>query len=380
MIPFSGFSWSNFWRQLSACMVKFRGLAPFLITLLLAVCLEMVLGLPPVKRFLLYASHDYLQEHFDNLTQDDPHNVDILIMGTSRMMCGLKPDVLESRLSQNINVFNLSIPEARFPLQSYVLKSHVHRYGKPRVLILELPELSLNDYGGRDDGLYLATTVRHSPWLLWQVLQDSRLSEEARKSAALGFFSTYSHYKRAFTWEEFRELSRNKRYQSLFLPTDGSSYVRQYQQGWSSREAYNPAKETEEMIKNRIRMRKELLNALEASHSPNSLYQFLELTRSLGIKTVLVQLPTHSMHYRLFESHPVHQKYYDTISKAQKIYGVQFINLSRDRVPENDSLFSDNEDHMDKNGAQVYSAIFAKRLAELPEFQDWQKIGQRQNK
>jgi hypothetical protein len=109
------------------------------------------------------------------------------------------------------------------------------------------------------------------------------------------------------------------------------------------------------------------LNRLNQQFDLADLRFFLDYCKQQQITVVLVRWPTHPHHHDALKKHELQKRYNKQITKLAKQYGLSYIDLTDITVSDPDKLYADAEDHLNTEGARLYTGLLAERVFALPE-------------
>jgi hypothetical protein len=144
----------------------------------------------------------------DERTQARHRVPDLLFLGTSQTNHGFVPAVLQRSLATASNgksayqaAFNLGLPNNRYDIMQGVLEQHIHRYGKPKLILLELgPSLQERDSQYYYlPSLYYRTLIERDPSLASHWIGNPLLDGEVRKELLTSSLSALRQYRYTFS-------------------------------------------------------------------------------------------------------------------------------------------------------------------------------------
>lgn len=169
--------------------------------LLFNLFLTVGVSVSPLNRKFNFSYGNYLPTKLEMLRQQHPEQLDVLFLGTSQTNNGFIPSVFEKASPVPLNSFNLGLPNNRYDIMQSVLQAHIHRYGKPRMVFLELgPSIQEKDtYFYYLPALYYRTLIEQNPAMAGQWLSNPLLSWTVKKELFLSSLSSLHQYRFTFS-------------------------------------------------------------------------------------------------------------------------------------------------------------------------------------
>lgn len=336
-------------------MTYFRYSLPKLV-ICTVVCLCLLEGffrLPPIENRLEQILFNEIA-HKNKLLFQGPgikqHPPDILAFGTSRTRFGFNPEVFDKTLQLSGTSFNLGASSASPLLHRFWLEQYIHAYGKPKLVLLEIPEFTLNKhYVNSETFHYLRATAQERPIRFIQAVIRAPYSWDKKRDILLTTFWNVYRYREFLKLPQcFKILSArpHKCYQWRYFPN-----------GWLPKEGAFNAKASQKQMET---FRTQVLKNYEPDITPAR--HFLAYARSQGIPVILVQWPVSQAFHALNQEQQVYAQYLSSIHQLESEFHVPFINLN-DTFPGAHQLryFADGH-HLNVQGAGVMSDALAKAI------------------
>lgn len=323
------------------------------LTLLCFLLLEGFLRLPPVENHLERIMFNEIA-HKNKLLFYQPkikqYPPDILAFGTSRTRFGFNPEVFDKTLQLSETSFNLGASSASPLLHRFWLEQYIYHYGKPKLVLLEVPEFVFNKHYADSETLhYLRSTAQEHPIRFIRTVITAPYPWDKKRDILLTTFWDMYRYR------EFLKLS--KCFKTLFADPHKRYQWRYAPNGWLAKnEAFN----TETSQKQLKTFQEKALKSYEPDVT--SARHFLAYARSQGIPVILVQWPVSQAFYNLDQEQHVYTPYLNSIRQLQIEFHVPFVNLN-DTVPDaHQTRYFADAHHLNTSGASVMSDALAKAV------------------
>src|SRR5688572_26793033 len=92
----------------------------------------------PLNTRFNFSYGNFLPAKLAMLKQAQPEKLDVLFLGTSQTNNGFITNVFEQVSGRHLNSFNLGLPNNRYDVMEGYLRFHTRKFGKPRLLLVEL--------------------------------------------------------------------------------------------------------------------------------------------------------------------------------------------------------------------------------------------------
>lgn len=402
---------------------------PLLLGVLLFVLFNALLTvgvtLSPLNKKFNFSYGNYLPTKIALLKTHSPQALDVLFLGTSQTNNGFIPSVFETEFQQaasqkttsaaisppkaKLNAFNLGLPNNRYDIMQGYLQAHVQRYGKPRLVLLELgPSIQEKDaYFYYLPALYYRTLLENEPKLAGQWLTNPLLADNVKKELLFSAASVLHQYR--FTFSPVNILGKvgdkleEKVTSKLVTKLHGETVVangdapqakgdpltaptaaapanapvdtfpitpEMGEKGWYPNRP-GPHMGSPEGIRLSVNeARKYYIDKQKAVHF-DKLKALLTYCRQERIPVVLISWPMHPAFRRVFQQSPLYETYSSGLTALLAETPTPFINLNEFVPPQSETeagLFADPR-HLAPRGAAYFSGQLAKMLHEQKRIQ-----------
>ena len=275
--------------------------------------------------------------------QHSSQSADIVLLGSSRVMRGLSPLVMEReifrRTGKRLCIFNLG-QSAGFIRISYVILRDVLKGDKtPKFIVLGVDTRGLNSNNDLDQHYfkYYATQSDILGLLIRSKFvgkDDPRLQGFLRSTSNLMWLAGKNPFQAEFQ-EELASLTASKG----FIPRVGMSLVGM----------------KDKAKKGRIRKAKRRLLANYAIGAENdrAFRLFMSLCKKRGVGLLVLNMPVHADFMSAYDDNQ-YEKFLKYVNDICARHNVRFVNLQDESLPLNDGDFADY-DHLCINGAEKVS-------------------------
>ncbi len=334
---------------------------PFLIALCIVLLAEGVIALPAVSGWMDAQVKNVLKRKQALVAQDNPRQMDVLALGSSRTHNGFAANAFEASAEKPINAFNMGLPTGDYYIYSLVLKDFVRQYGKPRLVMLDASEFLFNrNLKSGYNTLYLSTLIQQNPELAQSIWQSPFLDAEDKKEIVLSGLSGLYRY---------RVLLRPKTLAKMALkglPVKSPLY-----DGW-------------EPLPDKISIMSSEQRAIEAAeNTARKFYQdypaidtqpfeaLVTYCRESGIPVVMVRWPLHPTFVRTFETYPIQRDYDALLKRIATQYDVALVDLNTQAQLASDGQNFRDPSHLSESGAKTFSAILARQVFDKVSPNEW---------
>ncbi|MGE0201229.1 MAG: DUF1574 family protein [Candidatus Melainabacteria bacterium] len=332
---------------------------PFMIAIGLFLLTDVMISFTPVGQYLDDKVDNNLSRKLDNIRSDHPRQIDILALGTSRVNNGFKTETFEKSVPSGLNTYNMGLPGGSYYLIKLVLERHVHQYGKPKMVLLEVTDFLLNnDFVSTNNILYYRSILANQPELASEIFNSPYLSMNDKQEIVLA------------------SLSGLYRYRSILAPDilakmvlKGKSKDNRYFQGWNPKKISKDMKSDRNVLMNaKARERRILSNYKQVD--TERLENFLSYCQQENIPVVLFEYPSHPSYQGIFDRNAISRPYYEAVQKVVSEYHVPFVDLKKELPHNVEGLFADSG-HLSPAGAELMSGILAHRVFENATVSSW---------
>jgi hypothetical protein len=319
--------------------------------------------------------------------------VDVLFLGTSQTNNGFITSVFEQASGRPINSFNLGLPNNRYDVMLGYLQFHAHRFGKPRLVLVELsPSIQeRNSMFYYLPALYHRSLIENDPTLAPVTLGNPLIADNVKKELLLSSASSLYQYRRTFsplnildkvsgklktlashlpaanaagpsdtTNLDFEGVAAAQRVSETFDPAMTAK-------GWYPKEQ-SPHMTNPEGIRLSIEEARRYYIEPQNEVTFDKLRRLLSWCRAERIPVVLVSWPNHPAYLAEFQKSRLNTPYQAGIRQLLTDYPVPLIDLNQE-IPRSQPLdqggmFADPR-HLTPEGAQYFSRRLAEDLFTL---------------
>lgn len=347
---------------------------------------------------------------------------EVLFLGTSQTNNGFIPAVFEqaaeNTLGTDVRSFNLGLPNNRYDIMQAYLQFHQARYGKPRLVLIELsPSIQEKDASLYFlPALYYRTLIEQAPTLAGSYLNNPLLAENVKRELLFSGLSSLRQYRYTFSpvnvvrkvsqkvsekangltdklSAKFNPLAPRSFPETGFADADAppsdsvtamasenaptgsqqaetdAAFSASFNPSWTEQGWYpkpqSPHMSSQSGIARSVReARKYYIDQQPAVHF-DKLLALLAYCRQQDIPVALVSWPNHPAFLKAFRKSHLHNAYQQGLRNLLAKNPIPVINLNED-IPATQSetqggMFADPR-HLTPAGAQYFSARLAQRL------------------
>jgi hypothetical protein len=345
----------------------------------------------PLNPKFNFSYGNFLPAKLNMLKQQTDRQPEVLFLGTSQTNNGFIPQVFEQASGKNIRSFNLGLPNNRYDIMLAYLQFHQHRYGRPKLVLIELsPSIQEKDASLYFlPALYYRTLIEQDPTLTATYLKNPLLADNVKQELLFSGFSSLRQYR--FTFSPVNVVRKVSEKLQAHLPglspgappatvadagenspgvTDSISPAIDpswMEQGWypkpQSPHMTNPAG----IVLSVAEARKYYIDQQPAVYF-DKLQALLHYCQQENIPVALVSWPNHPAFIQAFQSSPLNASYQQGLQRLLAQTAVPLINLNQDipptqRITEG-GLFADPR-HLTPTGAHYFSRKLAERLLNI---------------
>ncbi len=333
---------------------------PFIIAIGLFLVVDLAITFTPIDDKLSSAVENNLANKLVDILGDDPKNIDVLAVGTSRTNYGISSNDLEDALNNGnlksndeINVYNMGLPGGSYYMLLMVLKNHIKEFGKPKVVVLETTEFLYNrDFKSDNNILYYRTLINGSKYMDKEIMGSASLTTDTKQEIM---------YSRLSGLYRYRSILSPQRLAKIILKN--KTKMETFEEGWRPRGiGKEMSSETKILTAAKARKRR-LIDGFDSIDLAN-LEEFLDYCDEQGIEVVMFELPSHPSYQTIFESSEIGKAYYREVHPYLEKRGVPLVDMRFELPKENvDPLFSDTG-HLSIEGAHFFSERLGQTLAQ----------------
>ena len=326
---------------------------PFILALVLFLVTDCAINYTRVGNFLDDKVDNILQRKLGNITKDNPAHIDILALGTSRTNNGFDTPDVERLASVPVNVYNMGLPGCNYYLMQLVLEGQIKKYGKPKLILLEVTDFLLNNQFISDNNiLYFRTLLANQPEMKDVIFKSPYLSDEDKKEIV------------------FSSISGLYRYRSILAPDHliklvlkGKTQSNHFYEGWRPRKVSKDMANPSSIIQSAKARDREILGEFSKVDG-SRLEHLLAYCAGQHIPVVMFEYPSHPSYQQIFDAKPVSRDYYHAIEQITARYHIPFVDLKSDLPADITGLFADTG-HLSQAGAQYFAGKLDEKLFQL---------------
>jgi len=331
------------------------------------------------------------------LLKKQAHQPEVLFLGTSQTNNGFIPKVFEQASTGHSSSFNLGLPNNRYDIMLAYLQFHQKRFGKPKLVLIELSPSILEKNASIYflPALYYRTLLEQEPSLTPTYLSNPLLADNVKQELLFSGFSSLRQYRYTFSpvnvvrkvSEKIPKLqpAHSTEGQSEFADSGESANSNaetsngneaQFDPSWTELGWYPKPQSPHMTTPNGIQLsvieaRKYYIDQQSAVYF-DKLQALLAYCRKENIPVALVSWPNHPAFLREFQKSPLNIAYQQGLQRLLAQYPIPFINLNQD-IPESQSPdqggnFADPR-HLTPPGAKYFTQKLAQRLEQIPSLQ-----------
>jgi hypothetical protein len=370
-----------------------------LVFALLNLCLTLGVTFSPLNRKFNFNYGNFLPTKLEMLRQHDPSHLDVLFMGTSQTNNGFITSVFEQAAGQvqgtrKLNSFNLGLPNNRYDIMQAYLQMHVRKYGKPRLLLLELsPSIQEKDaYFFYLPALYYRTLIENSPELAPTYLANPLLAQNVKEELLRSSVSSLHQYRYTFSPVNLlgkvsgKLKSVAERLQAAPVQAETNStntrdpfrepaeqpmtiLPEMTKKGWYPKER-SPHMTSPAGVRLSVDEARQYYIDHQKEVNFEKLAALLAYCREQKIPVVLVSWPNHPAFLKIYQRSPLAAKYQDGLLQLLSQSPVPVINLNNAlpawQTETDGGVFADPR-HLTPEGAKLFSGQLARDVFALPE-------------
>ncbi len=328
-------------------------MAPILIALVLLALLEIGIAVTPLDDWLSGLIGRDLQVKNHELFHSNAYaNTNTLFVGTSRTLYGFATPAF-NQSQPSFKAYNLGLAGSDLNIHRLLLDEFIEKYGKPKLLLIELSEFQLGRGGLSQNSVhFLAHEVLEHPATLPELLKSPDLNWDDKSNLLLSVASRLYRYRSVL---DFRSLTKQLFHPAPVEPLNtgwiGSTKVRNYLYNAS---ALGAAASTrfDTLMKNR-----------HPVNHPN-IVGLITACQTQHIPVVLVSWPLHPIYQNHIHQDALGQQVLEQRRALSKRYHVPFIELDQG-LSLDDARYFNDMDHLNRTGAIRFTRILAQRLNKL---------------
>lgn len=335
---------------------------------------------------------NFLPTKLAMLKAHQPQKLDVLFMGTSQTNNGFITSEFERASGKPLNSFNLGLPNNRYDIMLAYLQYHQQRFGKPRLLLVELsPSIQEKDaYLYYLPALYYRTLIEQAPNLTGTYLKNPLLAQNVKQELLFSSLSSLRQYR--FTFSPVNLLGKaSAKLNSLSNLHDAAANAEPIseaegapasqaspampiepimtEKGWYPKEQ-SPHMTTPAGIRLSVAEAKRYYIVQQKTVHFDKLRMLLAYCKQQRIPVVLVSWPNHPAFLKAFAQSRLNVDYQQGLQALLSQTHTPVINLNHSipasQSETNGGLFADPR-HLTPEGAKLFSGMLAHQLAHLPE-------------
>lgn len=371
-------------------------LRPILMGLLLFVIFNTMLTagvtFSPLNKRFNFSYGNFLPTKLEMLRHHDPQKLDVLFMGTSQTNNGFITKVFENGLSKAsgrpINSFNLGLPNNRYDVMLGYLQFHLHKFGKPKLVLVELsPSIQeRSSYFYYLPALYYRSLIENDPSLTPTYINNPLISDNVKQELLFSSMSSLHQYR--FTFSPINLISKvGSKLKSIGfhdasanaaeMDFEGVAAAQQPTQnidpGWTEKGWYPKEQSPHMTSPDGVRLSVEEARKYYIDHQTevnfDKLSALLAYCKQQNIPVVLVSWPNHPAFLKVFRQSALSRQYEAGLNQMLGKNPVPVINLNNE-IPasqpvDNGGFFADPR-HLTPDGARLFSEKLAGDLVRLP--------------
>lgn len=325
-----------------------KAITPFFIALLLLLSIECLIAFTSFQQKLDMMVMNPLPVKLAQMESLGSDPVDILALGSSRMMNDLNVKAFAKALPAPRQIYNGGIPKAGYDWMLIHLKSYIRHYGKPKLLLLETSDFMFNP-GFATDSIYYHNLAMQDPKALLDVLRFPVFKMTDREEILFSHISGIHRYR-----EVFQPVTIMKIIMSKFRRSNPSTpKIKDAEMddlGWQP------------LVESELGM-----NPTKLWIKGNDSREFLAILaycRQINLRVVLVQWPDLQSYHTLSQRSPLSRAYRKAIHEASTRLAVPLIDLGTLPDAHAPGNFADFR-HLNPTGATRFSKLLAQRVSEL---------------
>ena len=313
---------------------------------------------------------------------------DVLFLGTSQTNNGFATHIFEAESAGEVTAFNLGLPNNRYDVMRYTLQHYIHRYGKPKVLLLELSPTIQEKGGGQFylPALYYRSLLEREPGLAVELVQDPLIAPAVKQELALASLSGFYQYRHTFSPVNLLgKVSEKVSALMAKLPLAGAAFASEeapaaspalqqtaalpanaMERGWFPKDGTEVMQTPEGARQSAVEARRYFLDPIERMNF-EKLDALLTYCREENLTVVLVSWPNHPDFVAELNRGPHGAPYRQGLHALLKKHPVPVITLQA--TPQEQRVLFADPRHLTAEGAQRYTAELARRVLNLSSVQ-----------
>lgn len=352
----------------------------------------------PLNQRFNFSYGNFLPAKLAMLRQADPQRMDILFLGTSQTNNGFIPAVFEKQFpkagGRPINSFNLGLPNNRYDVMQAYLQMHVRKFGKPRLVLVELGTSiqEKDSYFYYLPALYYRTLIENEPVLAVSYLANPLVAWNVKQELLLSSLSSLRQFR--FSFSPVNMLSKvsgklkdiSDRLHPAVASASSDHVVtgndtqpqeeeidpKYLEKGWYPK-PQSPHMITASGVAESVREARKYYIDPQREVRFDKLRTLLAYCRKEKIAVVLVTWPNHPAFLKELNGSHLAKPYSSGLTALQAETGVPMLDLNRS-LPSSQKeteggLFADPR-HLTPQGAELFSGKLAHEISTLPDVKD----------
>lgn len=355
--------------------------------------------LSPLNQKFNFSYGNFLPTKLALLRQHQPEKLDVLFLGTSQTNNGFITRVFEQTAQDltrtSINSFNLGLPNNRYDVMLGTLQMHIHRYGKPRLVLVELsPSIQeRNSMLYYLPALYHRSLIENDPSLLGNTFSNPLIADNVKKEMLFSSASSLYQYRHTFSPVNLLSKISGKLKSTLPIPAPSANAAMQEnlaaidfegvanaqqqptrtidptwtEKGWYPKEQ-SPHMTTPEGVALSVTEARKYYIDGQPEVNFDKLRHLLAWCHQQNIPVVLVSWPNHPAYLQAFQKSALSQPYTEGVQALLQDYPVPHIDFNQElatgSLQNRNDLFADPR-HLTPEGARYFSQRLAQKLSML---------------
>jgi hypothetical protein len=337
-------------------LTKQKIFRPFVIAILLILLAEVLISWTPLDNFFDNQIENSLKDKQKELASYTDKGIDVICLGTSQTNDNLVTTEFEKLIPGNLNVYNFGLLSGDYYLFKLLLENYITRYGKPKLILLEVNEILFSkDYFSSLNSLYFITFLKQHPERLDALFITPHIPIKGKLEMLFSLLSGMYRYRSLLEYHKLRSLLHEKKRVSKTV----------YFKGWSPLPV-KPIMSDPKAMDQYIREKKEeILNGYEQGDSAK-FHLLLTYCKQQDIPVVLIQWPNHPKYNDVIQKTTFYPYYKQVTEELSKQYGYPIIDLTQS-VPEDISKFYSDPRHLSQEGAVWYTRKLSHYFSHSPQ-------------
>lgn len=344
----------------------------------------------PLNPKFNFSYGNFLPTKLSMLKQQDDQRPEVLFLGTSQTNNGFIPKVFEQASEGNLRSFNLGLPNNRYDIMLAYLQFHQHRYGNPKLVLVELsPSIQEKDASLYFlPALYYRTLIEQAPTLTTTYLRNPLLANNVKQELLFSGLSSLRQYRYTFSpvniirkvsgkLRDFSGVKTTSIPEKIADAGENGTKLEELisndldpswsNQGWYPKPQSPHMTNPEGITLSVAEARKYYIDQQSAVYF-DKLQALLSYCEQEDIPVALVSWPNHPAFLKEFQNSPLHARYEQGLQYLLSQNAVPMINLNQD-IPASQrltdgGLFADPR-HLTPAGARYFSQKLAERLLRI---------------